>query len=59
MNDDAITYNSLLMVELLELGAVEAAELKGFDAIIPRIGASVTFFGTAVVANASSRRSRN
>ena len=24
-------------------------ELKGFDAIIPRIGASVTFFGTAVV----------
>jgi len=24
-------------------------ELKGFDAIIPRIGASVTFYGTAVV----------
>src|SRR5210317_603957 len=24
-------------------------ELKGFDAIIPRIGASITFFGTAVV----------
>ena len=24
-------------------------ELKGFDAVIPRIGASITFFGTAVV----------
>ena len=28
---------------------LDGKELKGFDAIIPRIGASVTFYGTAVV----------
>jgi len=28
---------------------LDGQELKGFDAIIPRIGASVTFYGTAVV----------
>jgi len=27
----------------------QAAPLEGFDAVIPRIGASKTFYGTAVV----------
>jgi ribosomal protein S6--L-glutamate ligase len=29
----------------------EGESLKGYDAVIPRIGASVTFFGTAPVRN--------
>ena len=33
----------------------KGGKLEGFDAVIPRIGASVTFFGTAVLRCASSK----
>lgn len=50
---EAIVINHLKCVVVIEKGRphifYQGAELKGIDAVIPRIGASVTFYGAAIV----------